>query len=118
MLRSGSATAKRRPTTILTMDRDEEEGLRAFALKAGAASHDQPLWVTLDGATRVDVSAIEAAWREEERLGFRVRLADGAAWLLYYVPELDIWSGVEFATRVHERIARRRITSQGESPGR
>lgn len=103
------------------MDRDEEAGLRAFALEVGAyagtSSPERPLWVALNGR-RVDVTAIESRWREEERLGFRARLADGTALLLYYVPELDIWSGVAFADRVGERIARRRIAPQGESAGR
>jgi hypothetical protein len=79
------------------MDRDEEEGLRTFALKVGAyagASHpERPLWVERDGV-RSDVAAVEAQWREEERLGFRVRLTDGSSLVLYYVPELDLWSGV------------------------
>ena len=93
------------------MDRDEEEGLRAFALGVGADSPEQPRWIALDGASRIDVTAIASAWREEERFGFRVRLANGAAMLLYYVPELDIWSGVEFAQRVMHPIARRRSVS-------
>lgn len=79
------------------MDRDEEEGLRAFALRvgayAGARSPERPQWIERDGV-RVGVTAVEASWREEERLGFRVRLADGSSLLLYYVPELDLWSGV------------------------
>ena len=76
------------------MDNDEEAGLRAFALNVGtAAGPRQPLWVECVGV-RIDVAAIDAQWREEERLGFRVRLTDGAAWLLYYVPELDLWSGI------------------------
>ena len=79
------------------MDRDEEAGLRAFALTVGchsAASYPgQPMWVERDGA-RIDIEAIEAQWREEERYGYRVRLADGQHVLLYYVPELDLWSGV------------------------
>ncbi len=85
------------------MDREEEAGLRAFAVNVGAyagASHpERPLWIERDGA-RVDVSALEAQWREEERMGFRVRLADGSSWLLYYVPDLDLWSGVADAGAV------------------
>jgi hypothetical protein len=92
------------------MDADEEEGLRAFALNvgahAGASYPERPLWVERDGV-RVDVTAIEAQWREEERLGFRVRLADGIALLLYYVPELDIWSGARFAEHAGSRIVPR-----------
>ena len=79
------------------MDNDEEAGLRAFALTVGchsAASYPgQPLWVERDGA-RIDIEAIESQWREEERYGYRVRLVDGQHVLLYYVPELDLWSGV------------------------
>jgi hypothetical protein len=40
------------------------------------------------------VTAIDARWREEERYGYRVLLADGSDWLLYYVPELKLWSGI------------------------
>jgi len=82
------------------MDNDELAGLRAFELRVGAyagASHpERPQWVERDGA-RVDVVEVAARWREEERLGFRVRLADGATLLLYYVPNLDLWSGIPFA---------------------
>jgi hypothetical protein len=83
---------------------DENDGLRAFALKVGAyagtTSPERPQWVERDGA-RVDVAEIEAQWREEERLGFRVCLSDGARLLLYYVPELDLWSGVTVAPIPH-----------------
>jgi hypothetical protein len=79
---------------------DENDGLRAFALTVGAyaaaTSPERPQWIERDGA-RVDVAEIESQWREEERLGFLVRLADGARVLLYYVPELDLWSGVTIA---------------------
>lgn len=79
------------------MDRDEEAGLRAFALTVGAYAGtsypERPQWVERDGR-RVDVAGVESQWREEERLGFRVRLTDGSRLLLYYVPELDLWSGV------------------------
>ncbi len=82
------------------MDADEEEGLRAFALNVGAhggASYpERPLWIERGGA-RIEVAAVEAQWREADRLGFRVRLTDGSQVLLYYVPELDIWSGAAFA---------------------
>ena len=79
------------------MDKDEEAGLRAFALKvgcyAGASYPERPEWVEREGL-RVDVAAVESQWREEERLGFRLRLSDGSRVLVYYVPELDLWSGV------------------------
>lgn len=79
------------------MDSDEEAGLRAFSLTvgayAGASYPERPQWVERDGR-RIEVAAVDAQWREEERIGFRVRLADGSRLLLYYVPELDLWSGV------------------------
>lgn len=98
----------------IAMDADEEEGLRAFALNvgayAGASSPERPLWIERDGA-RFGVASIDAQWREEERLGFRVRLTDGSHVLLYYVPELDIWSGVTFAPgHVAGFVPRRRRT--------
>ena len=93
------------------MDRDEEEGLRAFALKvgayAGASYPERPQSIERDGV-RAEVTAVEAAWREEERLGFRVRLADGSSLLLYYVPELDLWSGV-WPDRGTKGMVRRRL---------
>jgi hypothetical protein len=49
-----------------------------------------------------------AEWREEERIGFRVVLADGSNVLLYYVPELDLWSGVTFESAMAQGIVRRR----------
>jgi hypothetical protein len=82
------------------MDRDEEAGLRAFRIEVGAhagASHpERPLWVERAGVRR-DVAEVISQWREEERLGFRVRLHDGVVMLIYYVPDLDIWSGTEQA---------------------
>lgn len=75
---------------------DEEEGLRAFALRvgayAGASSPERPEWIEIAGERRA-VEAIDATWREEDRVGFRVRLAGGLSMLVYYVPELDLWSG-------------------------
>ncbi len=92
------------------MDNDEEEGLRAFSLTvgayAGARYPDRPQWIERDGA-RSEIVAVETQWREEERLGFRVRLADGSSLLLYYVPELDLWSGV-WPDRGTEGMVRRR----------
>ena len=92
------------------MDRDEEEGLRAFALTvgayAGASYPERPQWVEQDGV-RSDVVEVEAQWREEARLGFRVRLTDGSSLVLYYVPELDLWSGV-WPDRGTDGIFRRR----------
>jgi hypothetical protein len=83
------------------MDADEEQGVRAFALKvgahAGASYPERPTWVERDGR-RIGVSAVDARWREVERIGFRVRLADGSSMLLYYVPEIDVWSGVPYVT--------------------
>jgi hypothetical protein len=80
----------------MPIDSDEEAGLRAFELKvgchAGASYPDTPLWVEHEGDRRA-VRRIDARWREEDRLGFRVRFEDGGTMLLYYVPELDLWSG-------------------------
>ena len=93
------------------MVRDEEEGLRAFALTvgayAGASYPERPQWVEREGV-RIEVIEVEAQWREEERLGFRVRLADGSPLVLYYVPELDLWSGV-WPERGVQDIVRRRL---------
>ena len=79
------------------MDRDEEEGLRAFALSVDAridgSGRMRPLSVSRDGQ-RADVASVESEWVEAERIGFQLRLAGGEAMLLYYVPELDLWSGV------------------------
>jgi len=78
----------------------ELAGLRAHELRVGAyAGHrnpDRPRWVELAGS-RSEVEAVESEWREEERLGWLVRLRDGRRVLLYYVPNEDLWSGVELA---------------------
>ena len=78
------------------MDSDEEAGLRAFELRPlyadGGGPPDAPRWLERDGV-RIEIISIEAEWREEERYGFRVRLGDGDSLLLYYVPELALWSG-------------------------
>jgi hypothetical protein len=93
------------------MEPDEEAGLRAFELKvgayAGASYPERPQWVERDGA-RIDVTAVDASWREVERLGFRVRLADGSSALLYYVPELDLWSGATSPPAARGELKRRR----------
>ena len=97
------------------MDIDEEEGVRAFAMTvgayAGSSYPERPLWVERDGR-RVEVEAVEAQWREVERIGFRVRLRDGACLLLYYVPEIDVWSGVPYASDKMAQIVRRRANSE------
>jgi len=93
------------------MDSSEEEGLRAFALRveayAGASFPERPIAVDLDGE-RIEVEQIDARWREEERIGFRVRLRGGQSALLYYVPELDLWSGVWTRGGEGPMIVRRR----------
>lgn len=75
----------------------ELAGLRAFELRVGAYAGqrfpERPLWVEFDGR-RLDVASIETEWREEERLGWLVKLGDGRRLLLYYVPNEDLWSGV------------------------
>jgi hypothetical protein len=79
------------------MDEVEEAGLRAFTITVGveidANRRVNPLWLAR-GSSEIEVVAIESSWREEERIGFRARLADGSSWLLYYVPELNLWSGI------------------------
>jgi len=76
---------------------EEEAGLRAFALTvdayAGAQYPERPAWIERDGR-RQAVAEVLGQWREEERVGFRVRTDNGEIWLLYYVPDLDLWSGV------------------------
>jgi hypothetical protein len=93
------------------MDEDEEAGLRAFALNvgayAGSTNPERPLWIEI-GDRRVEVAALDAQWREDERLGFRVRLSDGSRWLLYYVPELDLWSGTADASDGSASVTPRR----------
>ena len=84
------------------MDSNEEAGLRAFTLLAiyatvhprtpGEAMSRVPQWIERDGR-RTEIIAVESQWREEERYGYRIRLAHGVTALLYYVPELDLWSG-------------------------
>ncbi len=78
----------------------ELEGLRAHALRVGCyAGHrypERPQWVELEGE-RFDVDRVESEWREEERMGFLVRLCNGRRILLYYVPYHDLWSGVLLA---------------------
>jgi hypothetical protein len=75
----------------------ELEGLQAFEVRVGAyAGHrspERPDWVELDG-NRVEVAEVQSEWREEDRLGFLVRLRDHRRMLLYYVPNEDLWSGV------------------------
>jgi hypothetical protein len=76
------------------MDKDEEAGLRAFAITVRADAQDgRPVSLAREHAD-ISVAAIDAEWGEEERLGYRVRLSDGSCWLLYYVPELELWSGI------------------------
>lgn len=96
----GLADSYRRHTytpTCMSIDPDEAEGLRAFTLRveaySGASYPERPTAVEIDGV-RVPVAEVLVQWREQERLGFRVRLVGGASALLYYVPELDLWSGL------------------------
>jgi hypothetical protein len=56
-------------------------------------------------AVRHDVAEVESRWREEERLGFRLRLTDGRHVLLYYVPEFDLWSGIVVGAERTVRLA-------------
>lgn len=74
---------------------DEVEGLRAFAVRveayAGASYPEEPRRVEA-GGRMLEVERVIARWREQDRLGFRVRLRDDGELLLYYVPEFDLWS--------------------------
>ena len=91
-------------------DNGEDAGLRAFALEvgayAGASYPERPEWVAIDDQ-RVAVAEVLATWREEERVGFRVRLEEVTCLLLYYVPDLVIWSGIP-VTPAPDRAARRK----------
>jgi hypothetical protein len=75
----------------------ELRGLRAFEVHveayAGQRYPERPQRVEIDGV-RIDVATVETAWKEEERLGWLVKLRDGRRLLLYYVPQEDLWSGV------------------------
>ncbi len=74
---------------------DETEGLRAFAVRveayAGSSYPEEPRRMEV-GGRMIEVERVLARWREQDRLGFRVRLRDDGEWLLYYVPEFDLWS--------------------------
>lgn len=78
----------------------ELAGLRAFAMRVGCyAGHrypERPQWVEMEGE-RLEVAAVDSEWREEERLGYQVALSDGRRFLLYYVPDEDLWSGAVLA---------------------
>lgn len=93
------------------MDKDEEAGLRAFALRveayAGTSYPERPLRIERDGVA-AEVIEVVARWQEEERVGFRASLSDGQIILLYYVPELDLWSGVWTPDGGDPSIIRRR----------
>lgn len=84
---------------------NEIEGLRAFAARvecyAGASFPEEPRRVEVRGRM-VDVAQVLARWREDTRLGFRVRMADGSELLLYYVPEFDLWSAAVMGAGVRE----------------
>ncbi|HXK32736.1 MAG TPA: hypothetical protein VNM91_01830 [Dehalococcoidia bacterium] len=100
---------------------DEEAGLRAFALQveayAGAQYPERPTAVVRAGA-RVAVAEVLAAWREQERIGFRVLLENGERGLLYYVPELDLWSGVVGdAPDLARTLRRRHADPAGDGAG-
>ncbi|MEX2159733.1 MAG: hypothetical protein WEB04_10065 [Dehalococcoidia bacterium] len=75
----------------------ELTGLEAFRLRveaqAGQRYPERPVRVELDGQ-RIEVASVDSEWREEDRLGFRIKLRDGKRMLLYYVPSEDLWSGV------------------------
>ena len=59
---------------------------------AGQRYPERPEWVEI-GGERVGVLDVERMWREENRLGFAVKLRDHRRLLLYYDPSDDAWSG-------------------------
>ena len=61
---------------------------------AGQRYPERPQWLELEGE-RVEIEEVEREWREEERLGFVVKLRDGRRLLLYYVLNEDRWDAVE-----------------------
>ncbi len=71
---------------------DESAGRLNVGCYAGHRYPERPEWVELDGE-RVDVVEIEKEWREQDRLGFAVKLRDRRRMLLYYEPNDDTWSG-------------------------
>ena len=92
-----TARALRRRTAADDVDRPRRRsGLRRSRSVSASTAGAHPERAALDRASFGAQVAlrIDAEWREEERIGFRVRLADGSSWLLYYVPELDLWSGI------------------------
>ena len=88
----------------------EEEGLRAFTLRVEASGEGDgiaPQVIDLAGR-RTAVTAVEASWREVERIGYRVRLENGDSMLVYYVPQLDLWSGAASQGMQEPRITLKR----------
>ncbi len=71
---------------------DEPVGSLNVGAYAGHRYPQRPERVELDGV-RMDVAAVVREWREEDRLGFDVRLSDATRLLLYYDPNDDAWSG-------------------------
>ncbi len=74
------------------MAADNPAGRLNVGCYAGHRYPERPEWVELDGQ-RVDVVDIEKEWREQDRLGFAVKLRDRRRMLLYYEPNDDTWSG-------------------------
>ena len=61
---------------------------------SGGRHAERPQWVD-DGGGRRAVASVQAQWREEDRLGWRVELEDGSRLVLYYQPRIDVWSARE-----------------------
>ena len=61
---------------------------------SGGRHAERPQWVDSGGGRRA-VTRVQAQWREEDRLGWRVELEDGCRLVLYYVPRIDSWSARE-----------------------
>ena len=75
-------------------------GLRAFAVRvgcyAGERYPERPQWVEIEGE-RSGVATVENQWREDDRIGYLVKLEDSRRVLLSYVPKDDLWAGIVMA---------------------
>ena len=84
-----------------SMPRDGDlAGLRSFAVRvgcyAGERYPERPQWVEIEGE-RSDVATVENQWREDDRIGYLVKLEDSRRVLLSYVPSDDLWAGTVMA---------------------
>jgi len=58
---------------------------------AGSRADEEPRWVEIDGVRR-SVREVESRWREPKRDGWRIVLEDGTRLIVYYVPNIDLWT--------------------------